>query len=67
MWFKTAWQNKDFRVLCFSIFNAIVAYVGTALIAPQFAAYSPILVPFFNMFTKYINNRYFGDLWVSKE
>jgi hypothetical protein len=54
-----SWQNKNFRMLVWSVFNAVISFVLTILIAPEYAAYSPILVPLLNMFTKYINEKYF--------
>ena len=63
---KKLWQNKDFRVLIWTCFNAIIVFVGTLLIAPKFAAYSPFLIPFLNIVTKRINTKFFGDLGTIK-
>lgn len=55
-------QNKDLRVFVWTLFNALIAFGGTALIRPELASYSPLLVPFLNIITKYVNTKYFGDL-----
>jgi len=59
-----SWQNKDLRILCFTCFNALVSFVWTMLLAPEYTQYSPFLVPFLNMITKYINNKFFNDVGV---
>jgi hypothetical protein len=58
-------QNKDLRILVWSIVNAGIAFGATLLVKPELAPYSPILVPILNLVTKYINTKYFGDLGVT--
>jgi hypothetical protein len=64
-------QRKDFRVFCFTTFNALISFVLTYLastqIDPRLIAIAPFLVAFLNVLTKYINEKYFGDLGVKKE
>ena len=63
-------QNKDFRVFAFTVFNAFVAFWGTELanITGELQVYVVgLAIPLLNAFTKYINVRYFDDLWVDKQ
>lgn len=63
-------QNKDFRVFVFTVFNACVAFAGTYLLGLEWTMAimaTWLAIPFLNALTKYINTRYFGDLWVTKE
>ena len=59
-------SNKDFRVFLWTVFNAFIAFIITYFTLPELALYSPILIPFLNMLTKYVNTTYFGDLGVKK-
>ena len=65
--FKKLRQEKDFRVFVWTVFNAAISYAWVKLAAPELAMYSPFLVPLLNMITKYVNTKWFGDLWVKKE
>lgn len=62
-------QNKEFRVLCWQVFNAVVAFWLSWLFSIEWE-YQAIAVwlwvPVLNIITKYINNKWFNDLWVDK-
>lgn len=67
---KNLRQNKDFRVFLWTVFNALVAFAGTELanITGELQVYVVgIAIPSLNALTKYINIRYFNDLWVTKK
>jgi ABC-type uncharacterized transport system fused permease/ATPase subunit len=59
---KLRQTNKDFRILIWTIFNGVVAFALSYLVLPEYAEYSVFLIPFLNILTKRVNNRYFGDL-----
>ena len=59
------WQNKNFRTLVWQVFNAIVAF-GTSYITGLDNTYVPFMMLVLNQVSKWINTKYFGDLWVSK-
>jgi hypothetical protein len=60
-----SWQNKDFRVFVFTVFNAAILLV-TKLLAditdPTILAFMPFLIPFMNYITKQVNMKFFGDM-----
>jgi hypothetical protein len=67
--FKKLRQSKDFRIFCFTVFNALVAFVGTQLAGIEWQSaviVAWLAIPFLNAFTKRINVRFFNDLWVEK-
>lgn len=68
--FKKRWQNKDFRILCFTLFNAVISFIWTQLVWLDWANAALVVwlaIPLLNIFTKYANNKWFGDLWVDKK
>jgi len=63
-------QNKDFRMFCFTVFNAGVAFAWvllTGITWPRAVVIAWMAIPFLNAFTKYMNTRYFGDMGVTKK
>jgi len=63
-WCHDLRQKKDFRVFVFTVFNALIAYVVAELALPNYAQFSLFAIPFLNMLSKWINNKYFGDIGV---
>ncbi len=66
---KKFWSNnKEFRYFVRTVFNATVAFTWSRLIGLE-GAEAIIAVglwtPILNAFTKYINTKFFKDLWVS--
>ena len=58
------WQKKDFRVWAFTTFNALVAFIVFELALPQYAGIAVFLIPELNWLSKWINMKYFNDVWV---
>ena len=66
---KQLWQNKAFRVLCWQMFNAWVAFLATTLTGIKGEMQVVIVwlaIPLLNLVTKWINTNYFWDLGVEK-
>lgn len=62
-------QNKDFRVFVWTVFNAVIAFVGTQLLNiqwPNAVIVAWLAIPFLNALTKFVNTKRFGDMWVAK-
>lgn len=62
--------SKDFRVFVRTVFNAGIAYVWTLLSGLTGEAailVAGFAIPFLNLLTKYINNKWFNDIGVTKE
>lgn len=64
---KKLWSKKEFRIFIWTSFNALVAFLWTQLVLPEYVMYSPFLIPLLNMITKYVNTKWFGDIWVTQE
>lgn len=63
---KSLWNNnKDFRVFVWQVFNALVAF-GTSYITGLDNSYVPVIMLILNQVSKWVNTKYFGDLWVLK-
>ncbi len=63
-------QDKDFRIFCFTVFNAAIAYASTELTWITWEAQAIIVwlaTPILNAFSKYVNIKYFGDIGVHSE
>ena len=60
-------KNKDFRVFIFTVVNSAIAFALTQLALPEYVAYAGFLIPFLNIFSKYINTKFFNDMGVLKE
>lgn len=67
---KLFWSNnKDFRVLCYTMLNALILYlikVFWNVTDPNLLAVAPFLIAIMNLGTKWINTKLLGDLWVDK-
>lgn len=66
---KQLWQNKAFRVLCWQIFNAGVAFLLSSLGGLEWETKVlavGLAIPVLNIITKWVNTRFFGDLGVEK-
>lgn len=64
---KSLWNNnKNFRVFVWQVFNALVAF-GTSYLTWLDNSYVPVIMLILNQVTKWVNNTYFGDLWVTKQ
>lgn len=63
-------QNKNFRVFCFTTFNALIVLI-LALVAnitdPNVLIFAPFLVAFLNAISKFINTVFFWDIWVESK
>lgn len=60
-------QNKDVRVFVWTVFNAgitlVISYLS-GLDGETAVLVSALGIPVLNIVTKFINTKYFGDLWV---
>ena len=66
---KQIWQYKPFRVLCWQLFNAVIAFGITYLwgIEGEYqAVVIGLWIPVLNIITKWVNTTYFWDLGVEK-
>lgn len=64
---KELWKNKIFRVLCWQVFNAMVAYLVSYLAGLDGEAQTLAVglgTPILSIITKWINTNVFGDLGV---
>lgn len=62
-------QNKDFRIFVWTVFNGTITFIGTQLAGLQgesAVVVAWLAIPLLNIITKYVNKKWFGDLWVSK-
>jgi hypothetical protein len=62
---KKLWTIKAFRVFAWNTFNGIITLISSLLLMqvnPTLVALAPIIMSGLNMFTKYINKKYFNDL-----
>lgn len=62
-------QKKDFRVFVFTLFNALISFIGTQLAGLEWESaiiVTGLAIPLLNVLTKYANTKWFGDLWVTK-
>lgn len=60
---------KPFRVFCWNTINGIITLFSTRLLAQtdvRLVALAPIIMSVLSMITKYLNTKYFWDLWVTK-
>ena len=66
---KAFWnKDKNFRILIWSLFNVVIAFTGTYLSWlewPMAFGIAALAVPFLNLITKYVNIKFFNDLWVT--
>lgn len=58
-------QFKPFREFAWQTFNALISLV-TAYVLAKDVSYAPVIMLMLNQATKYVNKRFFGDLWVTK-
>ena len=67
---KNFWNNnKEFRVFVWTVFNAVLAFIGTQLAGvtwPEAVIIAGIAIPFLNALTKFVNVKWFWDMWVSE-
>ncbi len=66
---KRLWQYKPFRVFIWNVFNGAITLVTTRYVAqtnPNLVAIAPLVMASLTLITKWINNRFFNDLWVTK-
>lgn len=62
-------QNKDVRVFVWTVFNAGITLAISFLSGLEgetAVLVSALGIPVLNIITKFINTRYFWDLWVEK-
>lgn len=67
---KTRWQNKNFRVFCFTTFNALIVLIlalVTNITDPKILIFAPFLVAILNAISKFINTVFFWDIWVESK
>jgi len=61
-------SNKEFRIFIWTVFNVSIAFASTQLLGLE--GTNAILatwlaIPFLNAITKFVNVKYFWDIWVA--
>jgi hypothetical protein len=59
---------KEVRVFVWNTFNWLITLISTLALAqtePTLVALAPVIMAWLTMITKYVNKKYFNDLWVT--